>query len=409
MGMGEQTIEGKVHATAVNALSGVVTHRASVEEVAISPAVAVSPSSLSTAERETWRDLLGARADTAPFVDEDWVTAWTQAFRPREPLLVCDRGPGQLVGLGAVQSITETWAARRLSVVQSLTNVESPRFEFLARDGRIDILERLWRALCDGQWDVIRMEYLPMDSPTLRAGITVADQLGWSRVVEPTLESPWRSLPRTAGAWDEGLKRKFKSNLRNRERRLQALGDVTFSVAADGAARRTAFDLFYALEASGWKGQRGTAIARRTSAKAFYDNLEERTGQQMWVPILSVAGRPAAAQLIRVEGRTLFLLKTAYDPEFAPYAPGQLLTARLIRYGIEHGMDTLDFLGDHMTWKADWEPRLRQHCCLMLFAPSGRGRYAYWTRYGLREHAKKIPGATRLVRWLRSSWQRRRP
>ncbi|HVH09441.1 MAG TPA: GNAT family N-acetyltransferase, partial [Gemmatimonadales bacterium] len=105
-------------------------------------------------------------------------------------------------------------------------------------------------------------------------------------------------------------------------------------------------------------------------------------------------------------GRTLFMLKTAYDPAFAPYAPGQLLTGRVMRYGGEQGFDVLDFLGEAMVWKGDWAPRLRRHYCLLLFSPSARGRYAYWTRHGLRAQVKKIPYARQMVRWLRARWAR---
>jgi CelD/BcsL family acetyltransferase involved in cellulose biosynthesis len=369
-------------------------------------AAVVSLSRLSETERAEWRELLASRADSAPFVDEDWVAAWSQAFGPSEPLVACDWDGGRLVGLGVLQSLSESWAGQRTAVVQSLTNVESSRFEFLSSCGRRDVQERLWQALCTaGRWDVIRVDRVPEDSPTLSAGIAVADRLGWNPVVEDALVSPWRPLPRPPAAWDEGLKRKFKANLRNRERRLEALGAVAFSVIGAGTDQAAALETFYTLEASGWKGRQGTAIARQAGTKAFYDGLWERTTRDWWIPILSLAGRPVAAQLIRVRERTLFLLKTAYDPEFAPYAPGQLLTARVMRYGIDHGMQALDFLGDTMTWKQDWEPRLRRHYRISLFAPSTRGRYAYWTRYGLREHGKKIPGARRFVHWLRGLWR----
>lgn len=368
------------------------------------PAAVMALSRLSQTDRAAWRELLAYRPDSAPFVDEEWVVAWSQAFGPREPQVVCHwEREGQLVGLGALQSLTESWAGRRIAVLQSLTSVESPRFEFLSSCGRRDVQERLWQALCAaGVWDVIRVEHIPEDSPTFSAGMAVADALGWNRVVEETLISPWRPLPRPPSGWDEGLKRKFKANLRNRERRLQALGAVTFVVAGAGADQQAALETFYALELSSWKGKRGTAIARQERTKAFYDGLRERTARDVRISIMTVGGRAAAAQLIRVHGRTLFLLKTAYDPVFAPYAPGQLLTAHMMRYGLEHGMEVLDFLGDDMTWKQDWEPRLRRHYRLSLFAPSARGRYAYWTRHGIREHAKRVPGLRRVVRWLRA-------
>lgn len=360
-----------------------------------------SVAGVSEEDRAGWRELAADRSESAPFVDEAWISACIEAFRPPEPLLLPCRQDGKLAGLAALQSLTESWAGRRIAVLQSLTTHESYRFDFLSLPGRADVQEQLWRRLCEaGRWDVIRLDHLPEGSPTLAAGLRVAHELGWRRLVEPTFESPWRPLSRPPASWDHGLTQKFRSNLRNRERRLQQLGEVAFEVARGSADLSRALETFYALEASGWKGERGTAIASRGHVKAFYDRLVELASSQMWIPILSVAGRPAAAQLLRVQGRTMFMQKTAYHPDFSPFAPGQLLTARLIRYGIQNGMDALDFLADNMPWKADWAPQLRRHYRLLLFSPSAQGRYAYWTRYGVREHARKIPGARRLVRWV---------
>src|SRR3989449_4208016 len=208
--------------------------------VAVEAAV-VSLSRLSETDRVGWRELLAYRPESAPFVDEDWVAAWSEAFRPREPLLVCGWEGGRLVGLGALQNLTESWAGRRAAVLQSLTNVESPRFEFLSSRCRIDVQEQLWRALCETRrWDVIRLDHLPEDSPTLSAGMKVAEAFGWRRVVELTFESPWRLFPPPGGPWDDGLTRKFKANLRNRDRRLRALGEVTFKLAKDAVEQQAA-------------------------------------------------------------------------------------------------------------------------------------------------------------------------
>jgi CelD/BcsL family acetyltransferase involved in cellulose biosynthesis len=367
----------------------------------------VGLSAVSQSDRASWRELLADHPQSAPFVEEEWVDAWSKSFGPREPLLVCNWERDRLIGLGAFQRLRESWNGRAIEVLQSLTNPESPRFEFLSRAGRLDVQERMWRELLEsGGADVLRVEHLPEHSPTLDAGLSVANEQGWSHVIEESFASPWRALPNPSAAWDEGLSRKFKSNLRNRQRRLEQLGAVAFDVVKSGSRQRAALNQFYELEASGWKGERGTAIGSRANARAFYDGLLERTARDLWITILSVAGRAAAAQLIRVNRRSIFLLKTAYDPEFAHCAPGQLITARLIRYGAEHSMELLDFLGENMEWKSDWEPSLRAHYRVMLFSPGAGGRYAYWTRYGVKENVKRIPGALRAVRWLRSSLPR---
>jgi len=349
-----------------------------------------------------WREVAALASDSSPFLDDVWTDTWIRSYQPAEPILLGRWVDERLVGLAPMQRLTETWTGWSVSVLQSLTNLESPRFEFLSSGGEA-VVEQLWRGLCaDKRWDVIRIEALPKESATLRAALKVADELGWHRVVADHHPSPWKPLPAKVDGWEEGLSRKFRSNLRNREKRLQAMGEVTFEVANHSAPADGALEAFYALEASSWKAGIGTAIAQRPPVRAFYDCLVQRSGDRIWLPVLRVGNRPIAAQIICLAGRTLFMLKTAYHPDFAPFAPGQLLTSRLIQYAIAHGMQTLDFLGDPMTWKADWAPQLRPHCKLVLFAPTGVGRYAYWTRFGVQEHIKQVPGVLRLVRRVRA-------
>lgn len=46
----------------------------------------------------------------------------------------------------------------------------------------------------------------------------------------------------------------------------------------------------------------------------------------------------------------MFLLKTAYDPEYRICSPGQLVTSHLVEEGIASGLRVLDFLAADMTW-----------------------------------------------------------
>lgn len=387
-------LEGKplarLHERPANMSAGGTLHTAFTSAVTLSPA-----------DRARWHLLASQRPTSGPLVDAAWMLSWTTAFDPSHPMLAGVWEGEDLVGLAAMQSLTEVWWGRRLAVLQSLTNDESFRFDFLSWEGRLDIERELWRALCDAnRWDVVRIDHVPEGSPTLAAGPAVARDLGWRPLLVPTYSTPWRRFSRGV-PWDEGLKRKFKSNLRNRERRLTALGEVSFQVVTADGPLQQAMDVFYALEGSGWKGESGTAVVQRRPVKRFYDGLVDKASGDVWVPILSVNGKPVAAQVLRVWGRTMFMLKTAYDQEYSEYAPGQLITARVIRYGLDHDMEALDFLAANASWKADWAPQLRPHYQLLLFAPSLRGRWAYWFRYGLREQARKLPGMVRLARWLR--------
>src|SRR6185436_14205483 len=99
------------------------------QDLAIAP---LHMATLSAEDREAWHALAEHDALSAPFLEEGWVSAWIDAFRPREALLLGARSGDRLVGLAALQRLTESWAGQRIRVVQSLTNVECTRYDFLS-------------------------------------------------------------------------------------------------------------------------------------------------------------------------------------------------------------------------------------------------------------------------------------
>jgi CelD/BcsL family acetyltransferase involved in cellulose biosynthesis len=343
-------------------------------------------------------DALASKGPVCALFDARWIASWLAAFDLHDPLFLCAYEDRDIAGLAALKRLSEVWHGYRLRIVQSLTNVETYRFDFLS-DGRVDVVEQLWRALCvSGLADVIRLENIPDGSPTLAAGLTVAKQEGWRAVLEPTFLTPRRTL---TAPWDHELSAKFKANLRHRERRLARRGAITFDLASGERGASRAIEAFYRIESSGWKGQRGTAVAHQPRVKRLYDGMIAGAGADVLIPVLSVSNTPVAAQVLRMRGRTMFMLKTAYDEAYSECAPGQLITARILQYGVQHGTTALDFLADNAPWKAEWATEFLRHHRISLFAPTLAGRYAYWARYGIRDQVKRVPGAVRMVRWMR--------
>jgi CelD/BcsL family acetyltransferase involved in cellulose biosynthesis len=363
----------------------------------------VSASQLVEHHEAEWHLLAATQPGSAPFLDPAWALSFEDAFAADTARALGAWDGERLIGLALMMEQTERWCGKTLRILHSLTNVWSFRFQFLSDNGHADALPRLWDALLDARrWDVVRVDMVPANSPTIMAGLEAAARNGWNHILVPGFCSPFRNLPVPPASWDDGLKSRFKSNLRNRERRLRKLGELHFEVARGETRLPEALETFYSLEASGWKSVGGTAIRQRSDAKRFFDGLVSRDPDGTWISILSVDRKPIAAQLIRIHAETMFLLKVAYDEEYATCSPGQLITARAMAYGIEHGIQVFDFLGEEMVWKMDWNPQLRPNAMLVLCAPSLTGRYAYWTRYGIKELVKRAPGAVELVRCLRA-------
>jgi CelD/BcsL family acetyltransferase involved in cellulose biosynthesis len=341
-----------------------------------------------------WLAMIPTNRLGAPFFTPEWLDAWIKAFSPDAPFLVTVREREKLVGIACMARETESWIGYKLRTARSATNVWSSRFEFLALADRSDIYFKLWSTLLqESDCDSIRLDHLPADSPTLMCAVQVAKELDCPYVSRSTYSSLWTDLP-------AHLSSKFKSNLRNRERRLVASGDVHFSVGQSNRGLEDSLQIFYEVEASGWKGKEGTAVAQNDRAKKLYDFLIRRMQGRVWIPVLYSGVKPLAAQVILVWDRAMYLLKTSYDPEYARFAPSQLLTARAFQFGVEQGMRTFDFLGTFATWKTNWARQTRPHVELVVCYPKSLYRSAFSLCSGLRNHAKKIPGLGPAVRWV---------
>ena len=119
--------------------------------------------------------------------------------------------------------------------------------------------------------------------------------------------------------------------LRRSGRRLSDAGALLFTAASEPAAVAAGIEDFLALEASGWKGEAGTAAAYHEEVTSFIKTALPALAAEGKIAIhrLLLDGRPIAAAITLHSGDTAWYWKTAYDENFARFAPGVLLSAAL--------------------------------------------------------------------------------
>jgi hypothetical protein len=116
--------------------------------------------------------------------------------------------------------------------------------------------------------------------------------------------------------------------LRRRWRRLSETGAVLFTTATESKAVAAALDDFFALEAEGWKGRAGTAVARHRALQGFIRAaVGELAGEgKVSIDRILLDGRAIAAAIVLHSGRSAWFWKIAYDESFARYSPGVMLS-----------------------------------------------------------------------------------
>lgn len=138
-------------------------------------------------------------------------------------------------------------------------------------------------------------------------------------------------------AFEDHMKRhvapKRRKELARNRRRLEEVGKVEHQSYRDGEGLERAVMAFLDIEARGWKGQRGTALAcdERTRGFAMRAFAGDAAGSTCRADVLTLDGAPVAVGLTALAGHTGFTVKSTYDEAYRSYAAGLLLEVEVIR------------------------------------------------------------------------------
>lgn len=137
-----------------------------------------------------------------------------------------------------------------------------------------------------------------------------------------------------------------RKNLNRKQKQLEALGVLDFATIPGDTPGALA--AFLALEAAGWKGRRGTALASRPDTRAFAEAAlgSAAMNPRLFFERLSLDGRPIAMNLNLVAGDAAFTFKTAYDEAFAAFSPGALLDRQSVKLAVAGALARFDSCAD---------------------------------------------------------------
>ena len=138
-------------------------------------------------------------------------------------------------------------------------------------------------------------------------------------------------------SFDEHMQRHVSSNRRKglarNRRRLEQLGKVEHKSHCSGEGLQRTVSVFLKIEASGWKGKRGTALACDEQTRKFA--LAAFTGDDAnsicRADVLTLDDVPIAVSLVASAGRTGFAVKSTYDETYRSYSAGLLLELEIVR------------------------------------------------------------------------------
>lgn len=165
---------------------------------------------------------------------------------------------------------------------------------------------------------------VPVDHPVTASLLTGA---GHVRV----LKTWQRAALDVSGSFDDWLMQNFDHKRRKELKRLKARlseqGKLEFLDLKAGESLAPHMAAFLAVESSGWKGKRGTAInSDAEAAKGLSAGLAAMHAKgklRFWT--MTLDGRPVASLFALVDDGEAVLGKIGYDEAFSKFSPGVLL------------------------------------------------------------------------------------
>jgi CelD/BcsL family acetyltransferase involved in cellulose biosynthesis len=309
--------------------------------------------------------------DGLPFDIHAWYAAWYRAFGEQGSMRICLAWDADrlMAALPLVQRPRRSLAA--------MANVHTPVFRPVGRT------DQAVRAVVDAALALgtnnVDLPALPFGDASLTVLRQAAAEAGRRHAIGSQHVSPivattggyedWRAASRPR--WGAPLERFRRKMLREHQTELsvvQAPADLDAELARG-----------FAVEASGWKGESGTAILSDERTITFYRAVAEAFAErgELRLSRIVIDGQWAAFDLCLLHDSRLYLLKTGYDERFRRLAPGLVMRLSIIERCFELGIAAHELLGDEAEWKRKFATGERAHVGFRAYERGLRGSVSY--------------------------------
>jgi CelD/BcsL family acetyltransferase involved in cellulose biosynthesis len=357
-----------------------------------------------------WQELC-EEIRSAPFQRPEWVAAHIHAFEPlsRVILLTASVG-GRLTAL--LPMVRKKCFCAGVPVVKlaGIANSHSVWFDIPRLPGAIgeESTLAIWDSLRHtGGWHVLELPLFPQDGACAEV-MAFASQDGCPTLTMLVQQSPVLRLRINCGGEQaeavSGPSRHFRHELRRYARILTNQSRETLRVTRYTVPTPQLLQRFFDLEASGWKGHKGTAIRCQPETLAFYNEIARvgATHGYFRLHLLAAQGKIAAGAFSVATRDCFFPLKIAYNESLRRGGPGHLLFNAIVNECVKKQIPELFFGGTDEHYKALWTQETMPLLSGLVFSSDIRSRVAYHVRRNV------YPPLGRLRRIIRERFAQRR-
>jgi CelD/BcsL family acetyltransferase involved in cellulose biosynthesis len=378
---------------------------------AAKPAAALTP--LADISASQWRALSGRAVEPNGYYLADWELAINASAHGRGGVSALGSW-NDASGLAGLLPVVSMWRAYKIPLPVLVSadpygTLSTPLLD--CGDPLAAAAEILHEARRAGAHALLLRD-TSLDGPAMAAFTAV---LGRDGITPRVLASHVRAaLDATRDAGEllhEALGPKKLKELRRQRNRLAEHGSVDVDIARTPGEVAAAIETFLQLEASGWKGKRGTALVQDDGDAAFIRRATPAlaANRSCEIVTLKAGASPVAAAIVLRHQDRAFYFKLGVDERFAKFSPGVQLTLELTRHlCADPAIAVADSTAnpDHPMINPIWRKRLAIGDVLIPLRRGDRVAGLVQTALALRKLAREP--ARRIVRLIRNR-QTQRP
>jgi CelD/BcsL family acetyltransferase involved in cellulose biosynthesis len=300
-----------------------------------------------------WNDLVTRSAADTVFSMWEWQSTWWKAYQPGDlHVVTCRTDDGRLVGIGSwfIHIVEDERVLRSIGCVDVTDYVD-----LIVDQACLEpVMNELASCLREhrASFDRINLCNIPETSPTRDMFAAKLKAHGFTPQIEVQEVCPIIALPPDWEAFLNALDKKERHEIRRKLRRAEGEAEIEYVQVDERHDRPAMYQQFIELMRASHPQK--AAFLQDSQHAAFFNAILPLMDAHGWLRLsfLNIDGTPSAAYCdFDYKGRILVYNSGLLPEKNAHLSPGIVLLSYNIRYAIESGHHTFDFLRGNEAYK----------------------------------------------------------